>query len=194
MRAHATPTSTSIASRSSRAPRTTLTASAGLAGARQLSRVTLQTRAVETASQQHAPRLSTIRSEFEDLRPARPGRRCHPGEPDPAKHARAAFPHSYITLNEIDVGEPTWFLDLDGVHFDEARSRRRPTGADRGARPDRPSAASRTPSRPTRGHFTTIRANFDLPAGVRAPQTYVHHSHIVEHEDNDMMRPFTVMA
>jgi FtsP/CotA-like multicopper oxidase with cupredoxin domain len=27
---------------------------------------------------------------------------------------------------------------------------------------------------------------------VSAPQKYVHHCHIVEHEDNDMMRPFTV--
>ena len=42
------------------------------------------------------------------------------------------------------------------------------------------------------GYFTTIRARFDLPGGVAAPQTYVHHCHIVEHEDNDMMRPFTV--
>jgi spore coat protein A, manganese oxidase len=42
------------------------------------------------------------------------------------------------------------------------------------------------------GYFTTIRARFDLPSGVTAPQTYVHHCHIVEHEDNDMMRPFTV--
>ena len=42
------------------------------------------------------------------------------------------------------------------------------------------------------GYFTTIRAKFDLPNGVSAPQTYVHHCHIVEHEDNDMMRPFTV--
>ena len=42
------------------------------------------------------------------------------------------------------------------------------------------------------GSFTTIRARFDLPNGVSAPQTYVHHCHIVEHEDNDMMRPFTV--
>lgn len=42
------------------------------------------------------------------------------------------------------------------------------------------------------GYFTTIRARFDLPAGVTAPQTYVHHCHIVEHEDNDMMQPFTV--
>ena len=43
------------------------------------------------------------------------------------------------------------------------------------------------------GEFTTIRAQYDLPSGVSAPQTYVHHCHIVEHEDNDMMRPFTVV-
>ncbi len=42
------------------------------------------------------------------------------------------------------------------------------------------------------GYFTTIRAKFDLPSGVIAPQTYVYHCHILEHEDNDMMRPFTV--
>ena len=42
------------------------------------------------------------------------------------------------------------------------------------------------------GYFTTIRAKFELPAGVNAPQTYVHHCHIVEHEDNDMMLPFIV--
>jgi len=43
------------------------------------------------------------------------------------------------------------------------------------------------------GTFTTIRARFDLPVGVSAPQTYVHHCHILEHEDNDMMRAFVVM-
>jgi len=43
------------------------------------------------------------------------------------------------------------------------------------------------------GYFTRIRARFELPGGVTAPQTYVHHCHIVEHEDNDMMRPFSVM-
>jgi spore coat protein A len=42
------------------------------------------------------------------------------------------------------------------------------------------------------GHFTTIRANVELPTGVTAPQRYVYHCHIVEHEDNDMMRPITV--
>ncbi len=44
------------------------------------------------------------------------------------------------------------------------------------------------------GTFTIIRAKFDLPSHVRAPQRYVHHCHIVEHEDNDMMRPYDVIA
>ncbi len=44
------------------------------------------------------------------------------------------------------------------------------------------------------GYFTTVRAKFELPTGVPAPHNYVYHCHIVEHEDNDMMRPFTVKA
>jgi spore coat protein A len=44
------------------------------------------------------------------------------------------------------------------------------------------------------GYFTTIRAKYELPSGVTTPQTYVYHCHIVEHEDNDMMRPFTVTS
>jgi spore coat protein A len=44
------------------------------------------------------------------------------------------------------------------------------------------------------GQFTTIRARFELPSGVTAPQDYVYHCHMVEHEDNDMMRPFSVIA
>jgi FtsP/CotA-like multicopper oxidase with cupredoxin domain len=42
------------------------------------------------------------------------------------------------------------------------------------------------------GEVTVIRSKFDLPAGVTTEQKYVHHCHIVEHEDNDMMRTFTV--
>jgi len=42
------------------------------------------------------------------------------------------------------------------------------------------------------GCFTRIRAKFELPTGVTAPQNYVYHCHIVEHEDNDMMRTFIV--
>jgi spore coat protein A, manganese oxidase len=44
------------------------------------------------------------------------------------------------------------------------------------------------------GYFTTVRAKYELPEGVTTPQTYVYHCHILEHEDNDMMRPFTVTA
>jgi spore coat protein A len=44
------------------------------------------------------------------------------------------------------------------------------------------------------GYFTIIRAKFELPSRVKAPQRYVHHCHIVEHEDNDMMRSFDVVG
>ena len=43
------------------------------------------------------------------------------------------------------------------------------------------------------GSYTIVRARVDLPSGVRAPQSYVYHCHIVEHEDNDMMQSFTVL-
>ena len=162
----------------------------------------------------------------------------------------------YITLNEIDADEPTWFLNLNGLHFgarpadhfnrnaegrdgrglglhqpdrghpsdahapghlpgdraDTVRCRGlrgRQWRAERGARWDRPEpvrdgADGAAPTRAERGfkdtvkanpgYFTTIRAKFELPSGVTAPQSYVYHCHIVEHEDNDMMRPFTVTA
>jgi spore coat protein A, manganese oxidase len=44
------------------------------------------------------------------------------------------------------------------------------------------------------GQFTIIRGRFDLPSGVTAPQDYVYHCHIVEHEDNEMMRPFRLVS
>lgn len=46
---------------------------------------------------------------------------------------------------------------------------------------------------------TRIRQMFDLPEGAegsprKSPQrNYVYHCHILEHEDNDMMRPFKVI-
>jgi spore coat protein A len=43
------------------------------------------------------------------------------------------------------------------------------------------------------GYLTRIRARYELPAGVTGPQNYVYHCHIVEHEDNDMMRSYTVV-
>jgi spore coat protein A len=156
----------------------------------------------------------------------------------------------YITLNEIDVDEPTWFLNLNGLHFEDAVTETpqvgtiedwvyinvtgdthpmhthlvtfqvvgrtpfdaeayedtygTPNGVPGGIDPSPFATGPMEPPDQTErgfkdtvkanpGQFTTIRAKFDLPTGVTAPQTYVHHCHIVEHEDNDMMRPFTVI-
>jgi spore coat protein A, manganese oxidase len=44
------------------------------------------------------------------------------------------------------------------------------------------------------GVVTRIRSPFELPPGVRGTQKYVFHCHILEHEDNDMMRPFEVIS
>lgn len=30
--------------------------------------------------------------------------------------------------------------------------------------------------------------------GTVLPATYIHHCHILEHEDNDLMRPWTIVA
>lgn len=172
-----------------------------------------------------------------------PGRKADLPEPLRTRH---------ITLNEIDVDEPTWFLNLDGLHFDElpvsetpkagtvedwvyvnltadthpmhthlvtfqvigrtpfdaaayeeAYEPRSGGGVPGGIDPTPYATGPMEPPDPSErgfkdtvkanpGYFTTIRAKFDLPAGVTAPQSYVYHCHIVEHEDNDMMRPFTV--
>jgi spore coat protein A len=156
----------------------------------------------------------------------------------------------YITLNEIDPDESTWFLNLNGVHFDEGPVTETPKvgtvedwvyvnltpdthpmhthlvtsqvigrtpfdveayeegnegqhGVPGGIDPTPFATGPMEPPAPEErglkdtvkanpGYFTTIRAKFDLPAGVTTPQSYVYHCHIVEHEDNDMMRPFTV--
>src|SRR6266568_494246 len=157
----------------------------------------------------------------------------------------------YITLNEIDVDEPTWFLNLNGLHFEDPTTEtpkvgtvedwvyvnvtgdthpmhthlvtfqvvgrtpfdveayeeafEGPNGVPGGHDPSPFATGPMEPPDPTErgfkdtvkanpGYFTRIRAKFDLPTGVTAPQDYVHHCHIVEHEDNDMMRPFTVTA
>lgn len=45
-----------------------------------------------------------------------------------------------------------------------------------------------------RGQVVQIRSPFDVPkGGARSTQKYVMHCHILEHEDNDMMRPFEVV-
>jgi spore coat protein A len=44
------------------------------------------------------------------------------------------------------------------------------------------------------GVVTRIRSPFDLPPGVTGTQKYTFHCHILEHEDNDMMRPYEVLG
>jgi spore coat protein A len=157
----------------------------------------------------------------------------------------------FITLNEIDIDDPTWFLNLNGVHFGEDTTEapkvgtvedwvfvnltgdthpmhlhlvtfqvigrtpfdveayeeayEAPNGVPGGIDPTPFATGPMLPPDPEErgfkdtakanpGYFTTIRAKFDLPTGVAAPQDYVYHCHIVEHEDNDMMRPFRVEA
>jgi spore coat protein A, manganese oxidase len=42
------------------------------------------------------------------------------------------------------------------------------------------------------GEITRIRLKFDLPPGTDGPARYVYHCHILEHEENEMMRPLLV--
>jgi spore coat protein A len=43
------------------------------------------------------------------------------------------------------------------------------------------------------GQITRLRARWTLPTGLSAPQQYVYHCHILEHEDNSMMRPLQLV-
>jgi spore coat protein A len=170
-----------------------------------------------------------------------PGRRANLSDPVRTR---------YITLNEIDAEEASWFLNLSGLHFEApatempnvgtvedwayvnltgdthpmhmhlvtfqvigrtpfdaeayAEAYGTPDGVPGGIDPTPFATGPMEPPAPEErgfkdtvkanpGYFTTIRAKFDLPAGVISPQSYVHHCHIVEHEDNDMMRPFVVI-
>ena len=171
----------------------------------------------------------------------RPGRKADLGPPATTR---------YITLNEIDPDESTWFLNLNGLRFGEGPVSETPKagavedwvyvnltpdthpmhthlvtfqvigrtpfdaeayaeanegahGVPGGIDPAPYATGPMVPAGPDErgfkdtvkanpGQFTRIRAKFDLPNGVTAPQEYVHHCHIVEHEDNDMMRGFTV--
>jgi spore coat protein A len=156
----------------------------------------------------------------------------------------------YITLNEVEPEEVEWYLNLNGVRFDEGPTTETPkvgtvedwvyinvtgdthpmhvhlvtfqvvgrtpfdveayeaaygglngvpggidptafaTGPMLSPAPEERGFKDTVKANP--GQFTTIRAKFELPTDVPAPQDYVYHCHIVEHEDNDMMRPFTV--
>jgi spore coat protein A len=43
------------------------------------------------------------------------------------------------------------------------------------------------------GQITRLIAKFDLPPLTTTPADYVYHCHILEHEENEMMRPFQVV-
>jgi spore coat protein A, manganese oxidase len=42
------------------------------------------------------------------------------------------------------------------------------------------------------GQILRVQAKYELPSGAPLPAEYVYHCHILEHEENEMMRPFTV--
>nr|WP_062330585.1 multicopper oxidase domain-containing protein [Herbidospora sakaeratensis] len=44
------------------------------------------------------------------------------------------------------------------------------------------------------GMVTRIVLRFDLPEGAALPATYIQHCHMLEHEDNEMMRPWRIIA
>ncbi|WP_061289057.1 multicopper oxidase domain-containing protein [Herbidospora cretacea] len=44
------------------------------------------------------------------------------------------------------------------------------------------------------GMVTRIVLRFDLPTGSALPATYIQHCHMLEHEDNEMMRPWQVVS
>ena len=67
----------------------------------------------------------------------------------------------------------------------------RPRRISGGVRPEERGWKDTVPANPRQ--VTRIRVKFDLPEGVTAPQDYVFHCHILEHEDNDMMRPYRVI-
>ena len=214
----------------------------------------------------HNPKkpVSTPAPSLEQVMQIRVGRSVsQPGPrtiPSSLPGRKADLPESvrtrYITLNEIDVDEPTWFLNLNGMHFrepgppitatetpkagtvedwvyvnltadthpmhthlvtfqvvgrtpfdaaayEETHEPSTGGGVPGGIDPTPYATGPMEPPDPSErgfkdtvkanpGYFTTIRARFELPTGVTAPQRYVYHCHIVEHEDNDMMRPFTV--
>ena len=75
----------------------------------------------------------------------------------------------------------------------ELALRSRPAGG--GSKPPHAALVKANP-----GQITVVRARFSLPSTALngagkliKPQKYVHHCHIVEHEDNDMMERMIVV-
>ena len=80
-------------------------------------------------------------------------------------------------------------VDAHPIHIHEVQFQvvnRQPFDRRRPEAPEPWETGSRTPSSPIPGEITRVKAMFDLPG------LYVWHCHIVEHEDNEMMRPYFV--
>jgi spore coat protein A len=63
----------------------------------------------------------------------------------------------------------------------------------RAAAPDANERGWKDTVRANPGEITRLRAKWTLPTGLSAPQQYVYHCHILEHEDNSMMRPMQLV-
>jgi len=62
------------------------------------------------------------------------------------------------------------------------------------AKPDANERGWKDTVRTNPGQVTRLRARWTYPAGVSGTQRYVYHCHILEHEDNSMMRPLEVQG
>jgi spore coat protein A len=200
-----------------------------------------------------APPLSAVMQIRVGKTVTQPGPTTIPASlPGRAANLSAPVTTRYITLNEVAAETADWFLNLNGLDFEDGPVTETPQvgtvedwvyinmtgdthpmhihlvtfqvvgrtpfdvdayqdayggpdGVPGGIDPTPFATGPMQPPDPTErgfkdtvkanpGYFTTVRAKFELPTGVTAPQTYVYHCHIVEHEDNDMMRPFQVVG
>ena len=110
----------------------------------------------------------------------------------------------HLHLVQFQIIDRTPF-DADGYKaaLEQARADRPERGqprpaavlqrAGRAARPER-ARAGRTPCARTPARSRGSAMRWTLPSGVSAPQRYVFHCHILEHEDNSMMRPLELVA
>jgi spore coat protein A len=109
-----------------------------------------------------APALPTIMQIRVGTTVSQPGPTAAPASlPGRAANLLNPVATRYITLNEIDVDEPTWFLNLDGVHFDEGPVTETPRSA-------RSRTGSTSTSPPTHIRCTLISSPSRSSAGPRS--------------------------
>jgi spore coat protein A, manganese oxidase len=93
----------------------------------------------------------------------------------------------FQVLNRQTFDVPTY------LQSDQLITTGRPIAPETNERPARKDTVKTYP-----GYVTRVIARFDLPTSVKvspgAEYRYVWHCHILEHEDNEMMRPYNVIA